>query len=448
LKKNNLPRSIGGFFSLRAKLLIITSLAVSIFIISCEEEGLIGLDILDNRAGVGRIDTLNIIAISQQEDSVPTNNVGRGVLGVINDPAFGKARSSIYTEFRLFENNISLGSNPFVDSVVVTLKYFGFYGDSLTRQNIKVYELLENIPSDSIIYSNRQLEHNAIPIGEKRLFHSPNDSTMVGDVRIPASIRIKLSDYFVAKLASYNGTSTFENNANFLEVFKGLYITVEDHNETGGMAYIDLVNAITNVSLYYINQDNNTAVQVFPINQFCLRYNYFENFGYANTIPILQQQILEGNTLLGDSLLFLQGLQGVRIAFSIPELSTFDEDFSSLVINKATLILPVDDSFNHEYFTPPSRLMLLAVNESDEFQSIIDSQLGNVLYGGDYNAAKKRYEFNITRHIQAVVSGIYPTSRFVLRGSNPIENAHRIVLKGPGRAEDKMRIEITYSVFN
>jgi hypothetical protein len=419
------------------------------FIISCEEEGLIGLDMLDNQAGVGRIDTLSIIAYSQQEDSVPTNQVGRGVLGLINDPVFGKARSSIYTEFRLFENSLSLGSNPHVDSLVITLKYFGFYGDSLTRQNIKIYELLENIPEDSIIYSNRQLEYYAIPIGEKRIIHRPKDSTMVGDTKLPANIRIKLSDEYAAKLASHNGTSTYDNNANFLEVFKGLYITVEDHNETGGMAYIDLVNAITTVSLYYIDQGTFTEkVQEFPINQFCLRYNYFENFGYANTIPVLYQQIIGGDTLLGDSLLFLQGLQGVRVAFDIPELSTFDENFNSLIINKATLILPVDNSFYNLYFTPPARLMLLAVNESGEFQQIIDSQLGNTLYGGDYNAAKKRYEFNITRHIQSVVNGVYPTSRFIIRGANPIENAHRIVLKGPGRTEDNMRIEITYSVFN
>jgi len=449
LKKINFPRLIGGFLSFRNKVVIVFAFSISLLITSCEETGLIGLDMVENPAGISMTDTLRIFAYSQPEDSVPTNEISRGVLGMINDPVFGKSRSSIYTEVRLYENNVTFGSASIFDSIVLVLRYFDFYGDTLTRQTINVYELSERIPEDSIIYSNREVAFNPIALASKRVIHKPKDSVAVGDKNLTPHVRLRLSDDFGLKIFEQSGQPPLENNSNFLDFINGFYITVDEHNQMGGMAYLDMHHPYSKLIIYYTNPETDTKLEKdFPINQFCRKFNYFENFGYMGSLPFIQQQMNNEDISMGDSLVFLQGLHGIRTTFSIPGLNDFDNLFGSVTVNKATLYLPVEETMLNDYFKPPSRLLMLAVSSDGSFFPLPDSQLGNVLYGGDYDSVKKQYVFNITRHIQAVVNGSFPTTNFILRSTNPTENAHRVILKGPGRAESKMKIEIIYSVFN
>lgn len=455
MKRFIFPRLNGGFFSLTGKKIAVVLIGITVFISSCEDEGLIGLDMVDGTANVHAIDTLAMYAYTQLEDSVPTGNVNRVALGLINDPVFGKSRSSFYTEVRLSDNNISLGENPVLDSVVLKLKYDGYYGDTLTRQTISVYELIEKLPEDSIIYSNQTLEYDPNPLAVQQFMPSPNDSIMVDSIIRSPHLRIKLSQEFGERLVAQNDTETFDNNASFIDFLNGLYITIEGHDEAGSISFFNVAHSLTTLTLYYKNDDENeekvieeSLIEQFPINAFCKRYNRFENFDYEGAIPYVQQQAIQGDTLLGDSLLFLQGLHGLRVKFSIPDLKEFSDNRGTISINKATLIIPVEESFVGKFYPPPSRLLIFGLDENEEFLQMTDSQLGGAIYGGDYDEAKARYEFNITRHIQQIVTGEFPTENFIIRTTNPMENANRAVIRGPGRANNNLRIEIIYSTFN
>ncbi|MCK5766051.1 MAG: DUF4270 family protein, partial [Bacteroidales bacterium] len=73
-----------------------------------------------------------LLSHSLREDSVRTdvNVVKTGMLGSMLDPVFGKTTAEIYSQFRLSENGQDFGTAPELDSLILSLSYSGFYGDS------------------------------------------------------------------------------------------------------------------------------------------------------------------------------------------------------------------------------------------------------------------------------------------------------------------------------
>ena len=103
------PRIYGVFYALlkRVPLLVFAGIIIH----ACSDMDEIGLDLIDTRAQMHSLDTLTIKAMTIPGDSIAMNLGSNNILGIINDPVFGKTRASIYTETRLSTNNLSLGES-------------------------------------------------------------------------------------------------------------------------------------------------------------------------------------------------------------------------------------------------------------------------------------------------------------------------------------------------
>ncbi|MFA5781348.1 MAG: DUF4270 family protein, partial [Bacteroidales bacterium] len=129
------------------------------FLFSCEEPDIVGLEVQppNDKMDVVFCDTITLVAYSVKEDSIRTDETVYNLLGSNYDPIFGKNSASFYSQARLSSNNANFGSNPVLDSIVLSLLYKGIYGDTSAQQTVKVYELAENIYKDSVYYSNREI---------------------------------------------------------------------------------------------------------------------------------------------------------------------------------------------------------------------------------------------------------------------------------------------------
>ena len=84
-------------------------------------------------------------------------------MGQINDPEFGVNSGGFYTQLLLTQNNIDLGSNPIVDSVVMSYMYSGYYGDLVDFSGLFIKEIEESIYKDSTYYSTKNIEDFGMP---------------------------------------------------------------------------------------------------------------------------------------------------------------------------------------------------------------------------------------------------------------------------------------------
>jgi hypothetical protein len=443
------PRLRGGFLGF-----LLPSILAAVFLFSihaCSEPDEIGLGLIDRRAGFNSSDTLTIKGGTGFNVPIPTNFGNQDMLGVMQDPLFGKVRASLFTQFRLTQNDFSLGDSPVLDSLTISFEYSGVYsGQVETFQTLRIYELSEQIPDVDTLYSNVVVAHYPDPVAEFLLRPAPTDSVMVDTVMFAPHFSVRLSDELGQKIIDANGTPAFENVPNFLEYFKGLYVTVDEEIDgTGSIFNINPFNFFTRLSLFYHEEgDTNYLRQDFPITQFAKRANYFENLSYDQAHPVLVEQIFgDDSEASGDSLLFVQSMGQLRANIRFPYLSELSMA-ANVTINQARLIVPLADGFSDEMFPPAQELFLLRYDENGEMVPLADMQFGAEYFGGTFNEGLKQYSFSITQHLQEVMDGKVDDHGLTLVIPQAAENARRVVLNGPGVLNRPMRLEIIYTVFN
>ena len=430
--------------------IIISSLLISIIFISCKKEpDKIGLDIQppEDKLKVVLSDTSSLITYSVMEDSVKTDKLSTNLLGSIYDPVFGKSVASFATQLRMSKAGIDFGSNPQVDSLMLSLVYGGYYGDLLTQQTLHVYELAEDIFFDSVYYSNKRVQHTDIDLAHHTFYPRPLDSLTINGITIAPQLRIDLSviSPVLADKILNTPEDILSDNDKFVEYFKGLYFETDAVNYGGAVLYLNIISATSSLKLYYSNDSVDAQVFELLINENCARFNQYNHFNYDFADQTFRKQIIFQDTALGDDLIYLQAMGGIKSMIRFPHLTNFTQQ-SKLAVNEAVLYIP--NNFSDSEFDAPPNLYLLRLNEDGGMVFLTDYFEGTDYFGGTYDKNNSSYKFRITRFIQSVFNGEYEDPQLSLSISGASSIANRIVLSGPESLNKKMKLSIVYTQLN
>lgn len=430
-------------FRIKIRLAFLLFLFIS-FITSCNKNEELGLNIqpLEDIMGVNFIDTIPLIAYTVHEDSIRTDEVTYNLIGSYADPIFGLTNAGAYTQFKLTTTAVSFGNNPVCDSVVLSLAYQGFYGDTSTTMTLNVFEITDDMDIDKNYYSNDILgvfKYNLANVSFKPNF---KDSVQVGSVKYAPHLRVKLKKSIGQKFINASGSSDLADNTNFLKFFKGLYISTKQVSSGGAILYFNFLSSISKLSLYYHN-DEDTAAYNFIIDPTCARYNSFDHKKFSSADPLLKQQI-SGDTILGDSILYVQAMAGTKIKIKFPDILGLN-NLGKIAINKAELVVKVDENTIGSY-SPPEKLILSKINSDGTLSFLTDYAYGDAYYGGSYSSTTKEYRFNIGQHVQdALLKGSFEDKGLYLVVSGGAVKSNRAVLKGNKTSQDNLRLEIIYT---
>lgn len=417
-----------------------------IFLSACEEPDIIGLEVqpTGDQLNVLHTDTLSLITYTTKEDSIRSDETSYGLLGSYLDPVFGLHSASFYTQLRLSSNNANFGVSPVADSVVLTLVYKAVYGDTLTPQTVNVYELDDKIYRDSSYFSNTSFSASTL-LGSKTFIPTPKDSVLVDGVKKAPHLRIKLNPLVAQKFINESGSTNLSDNTNFLEFFKGLYVTTTPVGSNGAIISFDLLNSLSQMTLYYKNSDSDSLKYNFVINENCARVNHYEHNNYFQASSYLQSQVILGDTAKGDSILYLQSMGGLKVKIKYPYLMNLVSS-GKIAINKAELIVKLDNTdLTETKFAPPAQLTLIEEKDG-KIRYIVDQYEGTNYFGGSFDVAKYEYHFNIARHLQQILNGDKENLglSLVVWTANRPNTANRVMLNGSKRS-DPLRLSITYT---
>jgi len=417
---------------------------------ACNKNEELGLNIQPTEDIMGALftDTIPVIAYTVKEDSFRTDEVTYNLIGSYTDPVFGTTNAGAYSQFVLTTTAVSFGNNPVCDSIVLSMAYQGFYGDTASTLTLNVFEL-----ADDLYYSNNYYSNDVMGVYKKNLANvsfKPNlkDSVLIGSTKYPPHLRIKLNKSFGQKFVDASGSSYLSDNSNFLKFFKGLYISTKQMSSGGCILYFNFLSSITKLSLYYHN-DADTAAYNFVIDGYCARFNSFDHKNFASADPLLKQQIA-GDTTLGDSLLYVQSMAGTKIKLKFPGILGLkhlltDSVNGRISILKAELVVKLDETASGD-FAPPEKLILSKTNANGTMSFLTDYSYGDAYYGGSYSSTTKEYRFNIGQHIQdALLRGSFEDKGLNLVVSGSAVKSNRAVLKGNKRSQDNLRLEIIYT---
>jgi hypothetical protein len=437
--------------NINSKLLFIVIISIS-FLFSCEEPDIIGLEVQpsNDKLNVQFTDTNTLTTYSVREDSIRTDETQYNLLGTFIDPVFGQTYASIYTQFRLSSDNVDFGANPVLDSLILTLDYEDFYGSILKYdglQKIKIYELAQDIYKDSSYYSNKNKSYSTTELANLTFLPDFEDSITIDSERYAPHLRIKLDNSLGQIFLDASGTDVLSDNdqTHFLDFFKGLYITTEQVGVSkGAILYFDLLSTLSKMTLYYKNDENDSLKYDFLINEHCARFNNFNHYDYYDADPVLKQQIIDTNITLGDSILYLQAMGGIKTKIMFPNMQIWD-NYGIIAVNKAELIIKVNETTDASLYEPPTKLSLVRINEQGENTFLLDQFEGEEYFGGSYNSARKEYRFVISRYIQDLINKTKTDYGLYLMISGSSVKANRAVLNGSKYSSNNIRLLLTYT---
>ena len=365
-------------------------------------------------------DSLKIKASIHKEDSLSSLNTSSYFLGSFTDAEFGSTDASIYTEFRMPSSDVVFGENAQADSIVLSFKIDGFYGDTSSALNISVKEMLEEITSSSIDSSGQD---SSIVIYTDQDFLI--DNTTIGSLSYTAAssgatlVNINLTNEFAQSFLDAE-TLNFEDNTAFQSFFKGLYISCDQFTSQGMLLELDLLDVSSKLTLYYQNSESDSLSYDFQINSNADKMTRWSHDYSTTNIPnLIGEEDLEQA--------YVQGSVGYRTYLTLPSLESLKD--SNYVIHKAELTIPYFYNENDSVFSIPSKLGLAAVNSQGGLEILSEDQniQGSSYFDGNSNILDQTYTFNIARYAHKVIEQGY-TNRLAIYVPSSVISPERVLL--------------------
>ncbi|MEO7307948.1 MAG: DUF4270 family protein [Ferruginibacter sp.] len=416
----------------------------------------IGSDLLPAVDNVHTFDTTLLINSTQSGIYDDSNYLSKyddyAVGSISNDPLFGQTRASIFMQLKPIFYPYFLGSAGdtlgVLDSVVLCLKYRGFWGDSLTRVHLEVKEVVDDFFRDSIYKVNSTAYQPATgsllgstdidvrTLGNYMRYNNGRDSVN-NQIRIKITNTAWVTQLFGRDSIKLNGgNNAFYNDSLFRRFYNGL--AVIGGGGGNGLIYASLSDTATKLEIHYKTKRYQTG-KVDSVYS-SLKLNPSSEPSTIKPVSNTANYVLRTrsaqmtNPTSGEH--FLQTSPGTFINLNIPGLA----GLSNRIIHRAEIIveqIPTDPRYD-EIFSAPNFVYLdlkdtgttqkwkpiyfdlntsLFYNPDDKSAYLpVNPSTGGLgidyTYFGGYKRTKsdifgnqiKYYNFNISRYVQQIVT--------------------------------------------
>ncbi len=343
------------------------------FVIACDKDfATVESDIINTNNATNFETASNkydVISYTKALPPIQTNNLPVNLLGIYDDPLYGKTTASFVTQLSTSFVEPDFGQNTVLDSVVITIPYFStatgldedgnteyeldsIFGDSSYKLSLyesnyflRDFEPNSDINDPQIYYSNKTTSTGSISdaVLEGTLIRSinsfiPENKQIIltdteGEIteRQPPALRMVFKsgtpeqdaelEYWKEKIIDKSGEPEISNQSNLNDYFRGLYFKAEfDDDITNNFAILNLTSNDANVTLHYTR--DNTLNNDEPI-QSTFTFNFV-----ANRVNFLSNDftLSDGDPFLGDERLFLKGGEGSLAMIKLFDGENIDND--------------------------------------------------------------------------------------------------------------------------
>lgn len=442
--------------------------------IACNDPIVIGSELLDSdRVEVDFTDTFQLRSVTERSEPLRTYSpfsslqLRRFLFGDYEDPMFGRSSSVINMQI-LPSGTPAFAGMMGIDSVALILPYISqnFYGKTEGELfGMAVRELSELLSEDEEYFSDR-IAATAPEILAEHSFTATADSLSYIDyagtdpdtiefayLRVPMSTSLgqSLVDFYFANDTSFTDIPTF------LETFPGFQLAPTTLNE--GLLSFNLYNARSGLHIYYRDSSDNPRRYLLrsrlPAEAESVEYATFEH----DVTGSKAAAFLDTGTG-NDSLLFVQGMAGLRSRIMLPDLS----GLSQTSVNQAELeIFVASLEGDDEAFDLPRQLLLMTVDENGEEVLIADARGGGNIplssfFGGALSDGEDgepmSYRFLVSDYLQELIDGNASPVLYIIAiepggAANKIrrgETAERAVFYGGSHPLYPPRLKVTFTV--
>lgn len=370
------------------------------------------------------------------DEKIRVDHPGFNYIGSFNDPLFGLTNGSFAAQYRI-TSNPDYEETATLDSIILRLTYKRIYGDTATRQTLKVYELVSDLDYDAKYLSSFDLKSLASPtvIGTASFIPKFKTDSAQTDTTTQY-IRFRLDPALGNRLLQMDSLSMVSNEE-FLKHFKGLYVESVSADRKGTL--VGLSAGGSAIGIYYHTETKDTLFFSYSVTSNSANVAAFSH-DYSKAVfgQHLNQELIQ------DSLTFLQPTGGTKVKINIPSLSKW-RDSTDFIISRASITIFVDTLVSDvRRYGIPSNLYLKYMDASGNEVFPKDSELSPAYYGGSYDPYTASYSFNITRHLEQIINNEIESTSLYLVHSDRKGSPYRVVLKG-GNSSRPIELEVKYN---
>jgi hypothetical protein len=381
-------------------------------------------------------ESTSIKSYTYTDDKIRVDHPTLNYIGSFNDPVFGRTDGAFAAQYRL-TGHPDFDSDAVLDSLILRLTYKKIYGDTATKQTLKVYELTKDLDIDAKYLSSFNLKSITAPniLGTASFIPKFKTDSAQTDTTTQY-VRFKLDPSFGNRLMKLDSLKMISNEE-FLKYFKGLYIEPVPVSRKGTL--IGLTPSGSGIGLYYHTPRKDSLF---------FSYNVTSNSANIAAYSHDYQKSMFGTRLnqetVQDSLTFIQPTGGTKVKINIPSLNKW-KDSTQYVISKASIVFHVDTLLSDpRRYDMPYRIYLKFIDSTGTEAFPKDSELSSSYYGGVYDATTASYTFNITRHLEQIITKEVESTSFYLVHSDRNGSPNRVVLKGSGSSKP-IKLQIKYT---
>ncbi|MBD1397497.1 DUF4270 domain-containing protein [Pontibacter sp. JH31] len=396
---------------------------------ACEDPTEIGLDLQDeNLIGTEFTDTFTIqTGTVLQGDSILSYRMPVALAGQYIDPVLGTTRASFFSEVGLGGTNVTFGSNSKADSLVLTLDYSFKYADTLKAMQLNVHRLTSAFDERTSYFTNTPFSFDTNPIGSKafqpRVEVVETNGTKSKKTKL---LSIKLSSELANQFLAQSGQTTFADQTNFLNFFRGIAL-MTPQGENGSLIGFNLASSNSSLVLHYTAADGTKKQHAFVLGS----GGYFSQItadrsGTALAGLQTKGSLIPSSATGGDS--YVQAGTQLLTKVTIPNLAALQASQGNIIINRAELIFPVKSASTSNNLTTPPQLVLYETNSENRLLRDNTGTLRTVQQDGInpsatvYPAAmtlrtkdgKSYYSMNVTSYVQAITLGQKTNNGFLV----------------------------------
>ncbi|NDI99902.1 DUF4270 domain-containing protein [Flavobacterium sp. LaA7.5] len=429
------------------------SIFTALIFISCNNDALDdaydpGTGFTESNVRVVAIDTFAVTMSTFRYDSIVNQGQSRILVGRYSDPYFGIVKATAFADFT--PATYSLDEEAVFDSIVVSLKYDGFYyNDTLLQKTIKIQELAKEIRfrnNQSYFYNTSDVEANSAIIGEKTFYpRISNDS-----------LTIRLTDAFGQNLFDKIQSNIVNDQEQFTDYFKGLKIAPDD---TEDASIIGFNIEDTYIRIYYSFPDQSSSESEYMD----LNYRsdsdkkFFSKIeSDRNGTPIQDVNGQENESSSGslNNLTYIQSGIGITTKVTFPNIRDIRYiNNNNGSIFKANLKVKLNNTYYNKKLYPGDSLYVYVLDQNNDILTPLYNAGGDQVAGYIDYSNEEVNQVYLYVPVEDFLEKVITNSTYLNYGLAFIprhfnSTTERLILNGENNSDYKSRLELIYIIYD
>ena len=409
---------------------------------ACDPVGNITLDLPATSTGSTAyyVDTLTVRVATVLHDSIATSTTDNLLVGRYHDPRLGTITARSFVRVGLGAAYAPATAEVF-DSLVLVLKPDKYrYGDTTRLQTVEVHRLRDPFVTAKTYYAFSQLGYDAAVL---------NQGTGTRALRVRprlTTLRLRLADALGQELLTAGKAHRLETEEQLYNQLAGLAITPGAADDAA-LFRSQVSTAGAALSLYtHLPFDPLTAIaKDFTLAAGAKHFYQIATDGTGTLLAPLTTslQALDVSRTAQES--YIDGALGLQTKIEIPYLNNLRAFGSSITIVQAQLVLEALPGSTTRYLPPPGSLVPYLAGRGNQQGLAVGAVAVPYLNSVSTITGLETgsYSFAITAYCQAVVDRALDNDGVLLASAAPT-SPERVVLGGPRRSENRLRLELYF----